>query len=54
MEEVKKTRGAWVIHIREINTRRGTNAEYGKCSPSRSEGIPHFNGQENATNEREE
>lgn len=35
MEEVKKTRGAWVIHVREFDVEQSTDA---RCSPTPNSG----------------
>lgn len=53
MSQTEKSRGAWVIHVRERNSGQGANAEYGRRSPTPSEDIPHCNEQKNTTDETE-
>ena len=53
MADVKKTRGVWVIHVREVNPGRGTNAEYGGCNSPPNEDIHHAE-EKSTTSEKEE
>ena len=53
MDETKKTRGAWVIYVREINPGRGAGAEYGECSSLPSEDI-HHDEEKSTASEKEE
>lgn len=51
MNQMKKTRGAWVIHVREINAKQSTVA---KCSPIPNGGTAQCNEHKNKTDKKEE
>lgn len=51
MEQVKKTRGAWVIHVKRSGTEQGAGTKY---SPASNDGTSRCSNQRNTTNKKEE
>ena len=51
MEETKKTRGAWVIHVKGPDDGQGTDVG---CSPTPGGGTPHSSEQRNMNDKKEE
>ena len=51
MEQVKKARGAWVIHVRKSGTEQGNGAKH---SPASSDGTAQCNEHRNETDKKEE
>ena len=54
MGGTKKTKGAWVIHVRGCRSGKGAGAGHDKCDLGSSEGIPCHNEQKDSTFEKGE
>ena len=54
MGGTKKTKGAWVIHVRGRSSGKGAGAGHDKCDLGSSEGIPCHNEQKDSTFEKGE
>lgn len=50
MEEAKKTRGAWVIHVRASAVEQGIDTG---CNMTPDGGMPHYNRQNNSKDKKE-
>lgn len=51
MEEAKKTKGAWIIHVKGPDDEQGTDAG---CKPTPNGSTPHYGEQRKTKDEKEE
>lgn len=49
MDNVKKSRGAWVIHVRGSSAEQNNGAKHG---PASNDDTPHYNNQRNKIDEK--
>lgn len=53
MEQIKKTRGTWIIHVRENSAGRGTNTEDEKFGLAPNKEMPFCNEMGSTTDKEE-